>query len=66
MKIYIEKRTSKASKTYVCFVVDLDYCQKVLTFDTNVCAEILGITPRVLAEKPVGYKVDISTLLGVK
>lgn len=66
MKIFIEKRTSKSGKVYTCFIVDLGYCEKILSFDSGICSEILGITPRVLAEKPVGYKVDISTLLGVK
>lgn len=64
MKIFIEKRTSKAGKVYTCFVVDLGYCEKILSFDSNVCAEILGVSARTLAEKPVGYKVDLTSLLG--
>lgn len=66
MKIFIEKRISKSGKVYACFVVDLDYCEKILSFDSGTCAEILGVTNRVLSEKPVGYKVDIVSLLGVK
>lgn len=64
MKIFIEKRTSKSGKVYTCFVVDLGYCEKILSFDSNVCAEILGITNRELSEKPVGYKVNVQVLLG--
>lgn len=66
MKIFVEKRTAKSGKIYTCFVVDLGYCEKILSFDSNVCAEILGISARDLSNKPVGYKVDIATLLNVK
>ena len=45
MKIYVEKRTSKKTgNPYVALTIDLGYRKAVLSYDYNLCAEVLKIS----------------------
>lgn len=49
-KIKVVVKNNKAGKKYAALVCDLGYTQKYLSFDSYLCAEILGITVRELME----------------
>lgn len=45
MKIYVEKRTSKKTgNTYVALIMDLGYRKAMLSYDYNLCAEVLKMS----------------------
>lgn len=42
--VYVTKRVSREGKEYFCVCAELPYAVKVLSFDRNLCAELLGIS----------------------
>lgn len=51
-KLKVVVKLNKDNKKYAALVCDLGYTQKYLSFDSYLCAEILGITVRELMETP--------------
>lgn len=55
MKIFYRKAVgSKTNKKYDALVLDLGYREEVLSFEANIIAEILDITPRDLSMVNIG------------
>ena len=44
MKLYVTCSTSKRGSKYYALVLDLGYRKHFLSFDTSLCAEVLGIS----------------------
>ena len=44
MKFYVTCSTSKRGTKYYALVLDLGYRRHFLSFDTSLCAEILGVS----------------------
>lgn len=44
MKLYVACSTSKRGSKYYALVLDLGYRKHFLSFDTSLCAEVLGIS----------------------
>lgn len=57
-KFKIVVKNNKAGKKYSALVCDLGYTQKFLSFDSYLCAEILGITVRELMETCSEYIIS--------
>lgn len=54
VSLAVERRRSKNSdRDYFALVLDLGYAVKILSYDTNLCAEALGVTVRDLQIKTV-------------
>ena len=49
-KLKVVIKNNKDGKKYAALVCDLGYTQKYLSFDSYLCAEILGISVRELME----------------
>lgn len=49
-KLKVLIKNNKDGKKYAALVCDLGYTQKYLSFDSYLCAEILGISVRELME----------------
>lgn len=54
MKIYVKVFKNKYGKKQACLVFDLEYKELVISWDTNLCAEVLGVATREL----MNYEVD--------
>lgn len=62
MKLYIEKRISKASgKPFWGLYADLGYTQRGLNFEQATIAELTDKTMRELSEAPVGQRIELTT-----
>lgn len=51
MEIKIIKKLNKDKKAYIALLVDLEYTQKVLSFNPQDIAEICGLSVRELHER---------------
>lgn len=51
MEIKIVKKMNKEKKAYIALLVDLEYTQKVLSFNPQDIAEICGLSVRELHER---------------
>lgn len=52
-------KNGKNGKPYTALVMELGYRQAFLSFDRNLCAELLGISvPDLMSEVNVEYKVE--------
>ena len=54
-KIYVEKKNSKANKSYICMYIDLGYKQMMISFHDGDIAQILGVSVKSL------YDMEIDT-----
>lgn len=61
MNLYVECRKSKKDNGgfYHCLCADVGYRVIVLSYDKGVCAELLNVSPRKLAEMKEGEKIAI-------
>ncbi len=63
MKIYVEKRTSKKTgNPYVALTIDLGYREAVLSYDYNLCAEVLKMSvAQMYDELNCNPKIELGT-----
>jgi hypothetical protein len=54
-KLKVCVKLNKDGKKYTALVLDLGYSQKYLSFDSSLCAELLGVSVRSLFETTSEY-----------
>lgn len=53
MKLVYKKQIGKNGKPFDCIAVDLGYSTEILTFNSAVCANVMGVSQKELAALPV-------------